>query len=199
MLGVLVKFSQMFKFFGQPLKIRDIERAHTDNDVAGAHTGPCELSSPGPSAMCMNLLDMTIRLTMVACALLAASRDVHVPSSPPSPRLRRVLAVALRAEAGAALTHFPVSASQPAMTFPEATISNGQITAKIYLPDPERGFYRSTRFDWSGMIAGLEYQGHQYYGPWFTGLRARARLRLSRARHRCQGPERRHRTSKEFK
>ena len=119
--------------------------------------------------MCMNLLDMTIRLTMVACALLAASRDVHVPSSPPSPRLRRVLAVALRAEAAAALTHFPVSASQPTMTFPEATISNGQITAKIYLPDPQRGFYRSTRFDWSGMIASLEHNGHQYYGPWFTG------------------------------
>ena len=54
------------------------------------------------------------------------------------------------------------------MTFPEATISNGQVTAKIYLPDPQRGFYRSTRFDWSGMIASLEYGGHQYYGPWFT-------------------------------
>ena len=55
------------------------------------------------------------------------------------------------------------------MTFPEATISNGQITARIYLPDPQRGFYRSTRFDWSGMIASLEHNGHQYYGPWFTG------------------------------
>jgi hypothetical protein len=43
------------------------------------------------------------------------------------------------------------------MKFPEATISNGQITAKIHLPDPRRGFYRSTRFDWSGMIASLEF------------------------------------------
>jgi hypothetical protein len=40
----------------------------------------------------------------------------------------------------------------------------------VYLPDAERGFYRSTRFDWSGAIASLEYQGHEYYGPWFTGV-----------------------------
>ena len=52
--------------------------------------------------------------------------------------------------------------------FPEAQISNGIITAKLYLPDAKRGFYRSTRFDWSGMISGLEFNGHQYYGPWFT-------------------------------
>jgi hypothetical protein len=52
---------------------------------------------------------------------------------------------------------------------PEAHITNGQIKAKLYLPDAQRGFYRSTRFDWSGVIASLEYQGHQYYGPWFTG------------------------------
>ena len=52
---------------------------------------------------------------------------------------------------------------------PQAHISNGQIKATLYLPDPERGFYRSTRFDWSGVIASLEYNRHQYYGPWFTG------------------------------
>jgi hypothetical protein len=52
---------------------------------------------------------------------------------------------------------------------PESVISNGQISVKLYLPDADRGFYRSTRFDWSGVIASLEFQGHQYYGPWFTG------------------------------
>jgi hypothetical protein len=51
---------------------------------------------------------------------------------------------------------------------PEATISNGVITAKLYLPDRQNGFYRGTRFDWSGVIASLEYAGHNYYGPWFT-------------------------------
>ena len=32
----------------------------------------------------------------------------------------------------------------------QAEISNGQITAKIYLPDVKNGYYRSTRLDWSG-------------------------------------------------
>jgi len=63
-----------------------------------------------------------------------------------------------------------VSAVQtPTPRYPEAVLSNDQIRVRVYLPDPERGFYRSTRFDWSGVIASLEYQGHQYYGPWFTG------------------------------
>lgn len=52
--------------------------------------------------------------------------------------------------------------------YPEAVLSNGQIRARVYLPDAERGFYRSTRFDWSGVIASLEYRSHQFYGPWFT-------------------------------
>jgi hypothetical protein len=50
---------------------------------------------------------------------------------------------------------------------PQAEIGNGQITANIYLPDPANGFYRSTRFDWSGAIGSLEFAGHRFYGPWF--------------------------------
>ena len=53
-------------------------------------------------------------------------------------------------------------------SFPTADISNGLIQATLYLPDAEKGYYRSTRFDWSGVIASLEYAGHQFYGPWFT-------------------------------
>jgi hypothetical protein len=51
---------------------------------------------------------------------------------------------------------------------PAADLSNGVVDATVYLPDPARGFYRSTRFDWSGMIGRLEHAGHRYYGPWFT-------------------------------
>jgi hypothetical protein len=51
--------------------------------------------------------------------------------------------------------------------FPHAEISNGLIHAKLYLPDPQQGYYRATRFDWSGIIASLEYKGHNYFGPWF--------------------------------
>ncbi len=50
---------------------------------------------------------------------------------------------------------------------PQTEITNGLITAKIYLPESERGFYRGTRFDWSGVIYSLTANGHEYYGPWF--------------------------------
>ena len=57
-------------------------------------------------------------------------------------------------------------ASSVAADFPQAGISNGLITASVYLPDAENGFYRSTRFDWSGAICRLRYEGHEFYGPW---------------------------------
>ena len=51
--------------------------------------------------------------------------------------------------------------------FPQVEISNDALHAKVYLPDPERGYYRGTRFDWSGVIASLKYKGHDYFGPLF--------------------------------
>ena len=53
--------------------------------------------------------------------------------------------------------------------FPQAEITNGLIKAKLYLPDAAKGYYLGTRFDWSGVIYSLEYQRHNYYGPWFDG------------------------------
>jgi hypothetical protein len=49
----------------------------------------------------------------------------------------------------------------------EAEITNGLITAKLYLPDAENGYYRGSRFDWSGVIPELRYEGHDYFGQWF--------------------------------
>jgi hypothetical protein len=63
----------------------------------------------------------------------------------------------------AAVTGGALIAADP----PSVEISNVQIKARIYVPDGNSGFYRSTRFDWSGMIAVLEYKGHIFYGPWF--------------------------------
>jgi hypothetical protein len=51
---------------------------------------------------------------------------------------------------------------------PVAQISNGKISATLYLPDPVNGFYQGTRFDWSGVVRSLQANGHSYYGPWFT-------------------------------
>jgi len=50
---------------------------------------------------------------------------------------------------------------------PQAEISNGAIHARLYLPDAQSGYYRGTRFDWSGVICALEYKGHTYFGEWF--------------------------------
>jgi hypothetical protein len=52
--------------------------------------------------------------------------------------------------------------------FPQTEITNGLIHATILLPDADKGYYRGTRFDWSGNIASLEYKGHNYFGQWFT-------------------------------
>lgn len=51
---------------------------------------------------------------------------------------------------------------------PEVEITNGLIYTRLYLPDPENGYYRGSRFDWSGVIADLEFKGHSYYGQWFS-------------------------------
>jgi len=48
----------------------------------------------------------------------------------------------------------------------QAEISNGLITAKLHLPDAEQGYYMGSRFDWSGVIYELKYQGHDYFGEW---------------------------------
>jgi hypothetical protein len=62
-----------------------------------------------------------------------------------------------------ALTFTQVLAPPP----PEAEISSGSVRAKLYLPSAETGYYRGTRFDWSGVIASLEWKGHSYFGLWF--------------------------------
>jgi hypothetical protein len=56
------------------------------------------------------------------------------------------------------------SASGP----PAADIDNGVVHAQLFLPDAAKGFYRGTRFDWSGVIGSLTYSGHSFYDPWFT-------------------------------
>lgn len=50
---------------------------------------------------------------------------------------------------------------------PQVEITNGRIHAVLYVPDPQNGYYRATRFDWSGAIASAEWKGHTYFGQWF--------------------------------
>jgi hypothetical protein len=65
------------------------------------------------------------------------------------------------------LATYLAAASLCAAEYPSAEISSGDVRVKLYLPDARTGFYRASRFDWSGMIASLIYRGHEYYGPWF--------------------------------
>ena len=51
---------------------------------------------------------------------------------------------------------------------PQVQIASDQLVVQLYLPDAENGFYQGTRFDWSGVVAGLQFRGHQYYAPWYT-------------------------------
>ena len=58
-------------------------------------------------------------------------------------------------------------ASSIAADFPKTVLSNGVVQAVVYLPDPQKGYYRSTRFDWSGVVNCLTFKGHTYFGVWF--------------------------------
>jgi hypothetical protein len=62
---------------------------------------------------------------------------------------------------------FLLAIAAGAAEFPSAEISNGPLRARLYLPDAERGYYRATRFEWSGVIQSLQYKGHGYFGVWF--------------------------------
>lgn len=76
-------------------------------------------------------------------------------------KLARIAALALAA---------PLSLASLAQA-PTAAISNGQVKATLYLPAVKTGFYQGTRFDWSGIVASLQYAGHSFYAPWFQQAR----------------------------
>lgn len=59
------------------------------------------------------------------------------------------------------------STSPVPLDAPHVSLSNGTLAAKVWLPDPEMGFYRGTRFDWSGLVGSLTAGSQEFYGPWF--------------------------------
>lgn len=52
-----------------------------------------------------------------------------------------------------------------ATDFPRLRLDNGIIAVSIFLPDAQTGYYRGTRFDWSGIIERVDYRGHRFYAP----------------------------------
>ncbi len=76
------------------------------------------------------------------------------------------------AAAAMAQTPPPAGSVIPASTLanlPHHDISNGIVSAKVYLPG-EGGFYRGTRFDRTGVVAHATYKGQDYGQPWFTSF-----------------------------
>lgn len=53
------------------------------------------------------------------------------------------------------------------MKNPNSVIKSKFISARLLLPDVQNGYYRGTRFDWSGVISDLTYNGHSFFGKWF--------------------------------
>lgn len=50
---------------------------------------------------------------------------------------------------------------------PQVELTNGLVRTVLYLPDAQRGYYRGTRFDWSGAFKSLDHKGHRYVDEWF--------------------------------
>jgi hypothetical protein len=65
-----------------------------------------------------------------------------------------------------AVSPLAFAAGQSDPQYPSHTLRNDKLSLLVYLPDAEQGFYRSTRFDWSGMIARADYKGHRFFAPW---------------------------------
>lgn len=52
--------------------------------------------------------------------------------------------------------------------FPLRVMKSKYLTVTVLLPDAGKGYYRGTRFDWSGIIGQVEYQGHTFFKEWKT-------------------------------
>ena len=51
-------------------------------------------------------------------------------------------------------------------TYPDATIAAGGVSLTIKLPDPQKGYYRGPRFDWSSCVSIVKFKGHTFFGNW---------------------------------
>jgi hypothetical protein len=59
-------------------------------------------------------------------------------------------------------------ADVPHSDHPKEMLSNGKLDVLVFLPDKNDGYYRSTRFDWSGVVPCVSLNGHRFFGEWFS-------------------------------
>ncbi len=72
------------------------------------------------------------------------------------------------ANSGTAAKNSSTCADVPHSDHPKAMLSNGTLDALVFLPDAKNGYYRSTRFDWSGVVGCVSLNGHKFFGEWFA-------------------------------
>ena len=51
-------------------------------------------------------------------------------------------------------------------SYPVKILNSNYLNVSILMPDEQTGYYRSTRFDWSGIIGQVEYSGHTFFQEW---------------------------------
>ena len=93
---------------------------------------------------------------MLAWKTLTRSCCIAVPSV--------IFALASTATAWSASTCEQV----PHGDHPKVFFTNGKLDALVFLPDAKDGYYRSTRFDWSGVVGCVSLNGHTFFGEWFA-------------------------------
>ncbi|HVV71783.1 MAG TPA: hypothetical protein VHI52_09840 [Verrucomicrobiae bacterium] len=60
-------------------------------------------------------------------------------------------------------TRGPMPTISPAFPFPADSVQNEFLRAQFYLPDGKRGYYRGTRFDWSGLLFRVQAEKHSFF------------------------------------
>jgi hypothetical protein len=78
-----------------------------------------------------------------------------------------VLGVAYAMACAAAAETVVDCAEVPHGDHPKALLTNGKLDALVFLPDARNGYYRSARFDWSGVVGCVSLNGHKFFGEWF--------------------------------
>lgn len=58
-----------------------------------------------------------------------------------------------------------VAAPASAAEYPTTTLTADDLVVTVYEPDAEKGMYRGTRFDWSGVL-DVRFGKHKLFGPW---------------------------------
>lgn len=96
----------------------------------------------------------------------AAAADTGMATRDDRRTLLKAMAAAMLLPSAART--MPVPSPDPeAPQAPAVQIDNGLVRAVLFMPDAERGYYRGTRFDWSGAVADLQAGDHSYFGRWF--------------------------------